>query len=105
MKLAGLTLLRGFSRTVLGIMAGWPWSLALDAPWVLELYVMLTVLPKNSGADNRQALPLMNIIFGDITKDFSEYFVAGSGVTESEFKAAVNKNSYVRTICSRHHSN
>lgn len=45
MKLAGLTLLRGFSRTVLGIMAGWPWSLALDAPWVLELYVMLTVLP------------------------------------------------------------
>lgn len=45
MKLAGLTLLRGFSRTVLGIMAGWSWSLALDAPWVLELYVMLTVLP------------------------------------------------------------
>lgn len=59
----------------------------------------------NSGANNPQALPLMNIIFGDITKDFSEYFVAGSGVTESEFKAAVNKNSYVRTICSRHHSN
>lgn len=37
----------------------------------------------------------MNIVFGDITKDFSEYFVPGSGVTESEFKAAVNKNSYV----------
>lgn len=37
----------------------------------------------------------MNIIFGDITKDFSEYFLPGSGVTESEFKAAVSKNSYV----------
>lgn len=40
-----------------------------------------------------QALPLMSIVFGDITKDFSEYFVPGSGVTETEFKAAVNKNS------------
>lgn len=45
MKLAGLTLLRGFSRTVREIMAGLSWSLALDAPWVLELYVMLTALP------------------------------------------------------------
>lgn len=26
-------------------MAGLSWSLALDAPWVLELYVMLTALP------------------------------------------------------------
>ncbi|OQV00428.1 hypothetical protein CLAIMM_05922 [Cladophialophora immunda] len=61
------------------------------------------------------ALPLMNIVFGDLVKDFNGYFVPDSTVTESTFKSAVNKNSlylvylfigrftltYISTFCFR----
>jgi ATP-binding cassette subfamily B (MDR/TAP) protein 1 len=39
------------------------------------------------------ALPLMNIIFGNLVTDFNSYFVPGSGTTEAQFKASVSKNS------------
>lgn len=39
----------------------------------------------------------MNIVFGQLVGDFNGYFVPGSTVTESRFKAAVNKNAYVRS--------
>ncbi|KIY02997.1 uncharacterized protein Z520_01463 [Fonsecaea multimorphosa CBS 102226] len=61
------------------------------------------------------ALPLMNIVFGDLVKDFSGYFLPGSTVTESRFKSTVNQNSlylvylflgkfvltYISTFCFR----
>ncbi|OAG39811.1 hypothetical protein AYO21_05876 [Fonsecaea monophora] len=39
------------------------------------------------------ALPLMNIVFGDLVKDFNGYFLPNSTVTEGQFKSAINKNS------------
>ncbi|KAL2828330.1 P-loop containing nucleoside triphosphate hydrolase protein [Aspergillus pseudoustus] len=38
-------------------------------------------------------LPLMNIIFGNIVGDFTEYFIPGSDTTEDEFKSAVSTSS------------
>lgn len=40
-----------------------------------------------------QTLPIMNIVFGKLVGEFTGYFVPGSTVTESRFKAAVNKNA------------
>lgn len=39
------------------------------------------------------ALPLMNIVFGNLVGDFNGYFIPGSGVTERQFKASVAKNA------------
>ncbi|QQK47699.1 ABC multidrug transporter, putative [Penicillium digitatum] len=39
------------------------------------------------------ALPLMNIVFGQLVGNFTEYFIPGSGVTEQSFKSSVNKDS------------
>ncbi|OQE91237.1 hypothetical protein PENNAL_c0010G10196 [Penicillium nalgiovense] len=39
------------------------------------------------------ALPLMNIVFGQLVGTFNEYFIPGSGITEQSFKSSVNQNS------------
>ncbi|KAJ5593123.1 hypothetical protein N7537_010027 [Penicillium hordei] len=39
------------------------------------------------------ALPLMNIVFGQLVGNFNEYFIPGSGITEQSFKSSVNQNS------------
>ncbi|KAL2864303.1 ABC transporter ATP-binding protein [Aspergillus lucknowensis] len=39
------------------------------------------------------ALPLMNIVFGNLVGDFNGYFIPGSDVTEDKFKSAVSRNS------------
>ncbi|OJJ32293.1 hypothetical protein ASPWEDRAFT_62003 [Aspergillus wentii DTO 134E9] len=39
------------------------------------------------------ALPLMNIVFGQLVGVFNEYFVPNSRVTEEQFKSAVNTDS------------
>lgn len=39
------------------------------------------------------ALPLMNIVFGNLVGDFNGYFIPGSGVTEDRFKASIAKNA------------
>lgn len=43
---------------------------------------------------SEQALPLMNIVFGQLVGDFNGYFIPNSTVTEAQFKSSVNKNSY-----------
>lgn len=37
----------------------------------------------------------MNIVFGQLVGDFNGYFLPNTTVTESRFKASVNKNSSV----------
>ncbi|CAI6317558.1 unnamed protein product [Periconia digitata] len=39
------------------------------------------------------AMPAMNIVFGKLVGSFTGYFTPGSGVTEDEFLADVNRNS------------
>ncbi|KAF3016964.1 hypothetical protein E8E15_004968 [Penicillium rubens] len=39
------------------------------------------------------ALPLMNIVFGQLVGTFNEYFIPGPGITEGSFKSSVNQNS------------
>lgn len=39
-----------------------------------------------------QALPLMNIVFGQLVGSFNEYFIPGSGITEQSFKSSVNQD-------------
>ncbi|KAK2757909.1 hypothetical protein FQN54_004315 [Arachnomyces sp. PD_36] len=39
------------------------------------------------------ALPLMNIVFGTLVKDFNNYFIEGSGVTREEFLDSVNQSA------------
>ncbi|KXG51540.1 ABC transporter, integral membrane type 1 [Penicillium griseofulvum] len=39
------------------------------------------------------ALPLMNIVFGQLVGTFNSYFVPGSGITEQAFKSSVNQDS------------
>ncbi|OAP58471.1 hypothetical protein AYL99_07561 [Fonsecaea erecta] len=64
---------------------------------------------------NYWALPLMNIVFGALVKDFNGYFLPNATVTEGQFKATVNQNSlylvylfigrfvltYISTFCFR----
>ncbi|OJD17431.1 hypothetical protein AJ78_02456 [Emergomyces pasteurianus Ep9510] len=38
------------------------------------------------------ALPLMNIVFGNVVSDFNGYFVPGSGVTKDQFLDSVNQS-------------
>jgi ATP-binding cassette subfamily B (MDR/TAP) protein 1 len=42
-----------------------------------------------------QALPLMNIVFGQLVGDFNQYFVPGSGLSEQTFRSEVNKSRQV----------
>ncbi|KAK5102812.1 hypothetical protein LTS08_003613 [Lithohypha guttulata] len=37
------------------------------------------------------AFPLMNIVFGNLTADFTEYFLPGNNVTEQQFKHQVSQ--------------
>ncbi|PLB46368.1 putative ABC multidrug transporter [Aspergillus steynii IBT 23096] len=39
------------------------------------------------------ALPLMNIVFGQLVGDFNDYFIPGKEMSEDTFKSTVNKNS------------
>ncbi|EXJ89769.1 hypothetical protein A1O3_02836 [Capronia epimyces CBS 606.96] len=39
------------------------------------------------------ALPLMNIVFGHLVRDFNGYFLPNTTVTEDKFKSAVSKNA------------
>jgi ABC-type bacteriocin/lantibiotic exporter with double-glycine peptidase domain len=39
------------------------------------------------------ALPVMNIVFGKLVGSFTGYFTAGSGVTEDQFRARVDRNA------------
>ncbi|EER45635.1 MDR efflux pump ABC3 [Histoplasma capsulatum H143] len=38
------------------------------------------------------ALPLMNVIFGNVVSDFNGYFIPGSGVTKEKFLSSVNRS-------------
>ncbi|OJD25232.1 hypothetical protein ACJ73_03403, partial [Blastomyces percursus] len=38
------------------------------------------------------ALPLMNIVFGNVVSDFNGYFITGSEVTKEEFLSSANKS-------------
>jgi hypothetical protein len=40
-----------------------------------------------------QALPLMNIIFGRLVGDFTQYFIPGTGMTKEKFLGAVARNT------------
>ncbi|KAJ5674297.1 uncharacterized protein N7477_004231 [Penicillium maclennaniae] len=40
------------------------------------------------------ALPLMNIVFGQLVGSFNGYFIPGSGITEQSFKSSVNQDSF-----------
>jgi hypothetical protein len=42
-----------------------------------------------------KALPLMNIVFGNLAGEFNGYFVPGTETSEQAFKASVNRNRYV----------
>jgi hypothetical protein len=44
---------------------------------------------------SRKALPLMNIVFGNLAGEFNRYFMPGAEVSEQAFKAPVNRNRYV----------
>ena len=48
-----------------------------------------TVASAGAGA----TLPIMNIVFGKLVGNFNNYFIPGSGVTASEFKAGVSQNA------------
>ena len=39
------------------------------------------------------ALPLMNIVFGNLVGSFTDYFIPGSNVTLQEFRHGVNRNA------------
>ncbi|KAF2181423.1 P-loop containing nucleoside triphosphate hydrolase protein [Zopfia rhizophila CBS 207.26] len=39
------------------------------------------------------ALPIMNIVFGKLVGSFTGYFTVGSGVTEEQFRAGVDRNA------------
>jgi ABC-type bacteriocin/lantibiotic exporter with double-glycine peptidase domain len=39
------------------------------------------------------ALPIMNIIFGKLTEDFTDYFTPGTTVTEADFRRSVDRNA------------
>ncbi|UDD60581.1 hypothetical protein AFCA_007974 [Aspergillus flavus] len=39
------------------------------------------------------ALPLMNVVFGNLTGEFNRYFTSSDSLNEDAFKASVNKNS------------
>ncbi len=39
------------------------------------------------------ALPLMNVVFGHLVRDFNGYFIPGSNVTQAQFLATVNQNA------------
>ncbi|KAF2115532.1 lipid A export ATP-binding/permease protein msbA [Lophiotrema nucula] len=39
------------------------------------------------------ALPIMNIVFGKLVGSFTGYFTVGSGVTEKQFRAGVDRNA------------
>ncbi|RDW84076.1 ABC transporter ATP-binding protein [Aspergillus mulundensis] len=54
---------------------------------------LLMILGLGCAMGSGIALPLMNIIFGNLVGDFNEYFIPDSGVTESQFKSTVSKNS------------
>lgn len=46
----------------------------------------------------KQALPLMNIVFGNLAGDFTKYFTPGNHVTEDQFKASINRSRFVAEI-------
>ncbi|KAL4904152.1 hypothetical protein BDW74DRAFT_32483 [Aspergillus multicolor] len=54
---------------------------------------LLMILGLGCAMGSGIALPLMNIIFGNLVGDFNAYFLPDSDVTESRFKSTVNKNS------------
>ena len=53
------------------------------------LMIVATICSAGAGA----VLPLMNVVFGSLVGGFNGYFVEGSGVTEDEFRAGVNRNA------------
>ncbi|KAF2472924.1 P-loop containing nucleoside triphosphate hydrolase protein [Lindgomyces ingoldianus] len=55
--------------------------------WALMVASMLTSI----GAGI--AMPLMNVVFGNLVGDFTGYFIPGSSVTKHQFQSAVNKNA------------
>ncbi|KAF2657765.1 ABC multidrug transporter [Lophiostoma macrostomum CBS 122681] len=60
------------------------------ATWFDRLLMTIaSVASVGSGA----ALPIMNIVFGQLVGSFTGYFTVGSGVTEDQFRAGVNRNA------------
>ncbi|KAL4788806.1 P-loop containing nucleoside triphosphate hydrolase protein [Aspergillus venezuelensis] len=58
------------------------------------------VLGPLSAMGSGLALPLMNIVFGRLLGDFTQYFIPGSGMTKEEFLATFIL-TYVSTLCFR----
>ena len=53
------------------------------------LMTAATICSAGAGA----ALPIMNIVFGRLVSSFTGYFTVGSGVTDEQFRASVNRNA------------
>ena len=53
----------------------------------------ILIIATCAAAASGVALPLMNIVFGNLVTDFNGYFIPDSGVTERTFKAAVSRNT------------
>ncbi|KAL2410372.1 ABC multidrug transporter E [Exophiala dermatitidis] len=45
------------------------------------------------GVGSGTAMPLMNIVFGNLVGDFNGYFLPNTTVTEAKFKSSVNRNA------------
>ncbi|KAF1996643.1 leptomycin B resistance protein pmd1 [Amniculicola lignicola CBS 123094] len=58
-----------------------------------KLDVLLVSLSVTTSVGAGLAMPLMNIVFGQLVGDFANYFIPGNNVTKQEFQAAVNKNA------------
>jgi ATP-binding cassette, subfamily B (MDR/TAP), member 1 len=54
---------------------------------------VLLVVGMICAAASGVALPLMNIVFGNLVGDFNSYFIPGTTTTKSEFMRAVSRNS------------
>ncbi|GAB1202422.1 hypothetical protein APSETT445_001037 [Aspergillus pseudonomiae] len=75
----------------------WPhgaWPVMCNGFWsgMLALGTTRSSLPLTR---RDKALPLMNIVFGNLTGDFNRYFTSSDSLNEDAFRASVNKNRQV----------
>lgn len=54
---------------------------------------LLMIIGAIGSAGAGAALPLMNIVFGALVGSFNNYFIPGSGVSATEFRAGVSRNA------------
>ncbi|KIW02302.1 uncharacterized protein PV09_06449 [Verruconis gallopava] len=55
----------------------------------------LMLLAFAASAGSGVAMPLMNIVLGNLVGNFNKFFIPGSGTTETEFKSSVNHFSLI----------